>query len=79
MRALDGELPFAPEVSLKPLLGIPRDDRNEQRAVVDLLSDAPIPGISAPQLILVEPDFDAGGLQRIGDALSSLRILGCVA
>ena len=38
-----------------------------------------IPGIAAPQLALVEPDFDAGGAQRLANPLRRLRILRGVA
>jgi hypothetical protein len=39
---------------------VARDDRNEQRAVLDLPADRLIPRIATAQLALIEPDFDTG-------------------
>jgi hypothetical protein len=58
--ALDCQPPLQPEITLKTRLGIGRDDRQEQRTVLDLLSDLPIPSIATAQFALVEPDLDAG-------------------
>jgi hypothetical protein len=36
------------------------DDRNEERAVTDLIADLAIPGVPAPEFALVKPDLNAG-------------------
>jgi len=75
MDAFDGEVPFVPKIALKSLLGVLRDDRNEEGAVVDLALDLVIPGVSAPQLALVEKDLNAGGAKCAAKLLGRLRIL----
>src|ERR1019366_7435573 len=45
MRALDAELPLAPEVALASLLGRGRYDRHQQRAFADWPLDLLVPGI----------------------------------
>ena len=57
--------------------GVGGDDRNEQPAVVDLLADLAVPGIAAPQLALVEPDFDTGGAECL--AILSAASASCEA
>jgi hypothetical protein len=52
-----------------------RNDRNKERAVVDLAPDLLIPRVPAPQLALIEKDLDAGRTQCLADLLGSLRIL----
>ena len=69
-----GEVPFAAEVTLGSRIGVRRDHRNEQRAVVDLLLDLRIPGVAPAQGVLVEPDVDARGPQGLADALGCLRM-----
>jgi hypothetical protein len=59
VRALLGEMPFEAEVALGSRLRPRGNDWHEERAVADLLTDAPVPGVPAPQLALVEPDLDA--------------------
>jgi hypothetical protein len=56
-------------------MGVAGDHRNEDSASLNLLADHLIPRIAAPQLALVEPDFDAGGTQRLANSLRRLRIL----
>jgi hypothetical protein len=46
---------------------------------VDLPPDLLIPNIPAPQLALIEKDFDAGRTQRLTNLLSGLRVLRGVA
>ena len=46
---------------------------------MDLAADFLIPHIPAPKLALVEPNFDAGGAQRIAQSLCSFRVLRRVA
>jgi hypothetical protein len=46
---------------------------------VDVLPDLTVPGITASQLGLVEPYFDAGGSERVANAPRGLRILRGVA
>jgi hypothetical protein len=77
--ALDGELPFPSEIALKPLLRMLGDDRNEQRAVVDLAPNLLVPEVPASQLALIEKDLDAGGTQRLANLLSGFRVLRGVA
>jgi len=55
------QTPLAAEIAFIAAFRICRDHRDEQTAVVDLLSDLAIPGVPAPQLALIEPDFDARG------------------
>jgi hypothetical protein len=70
------ELPITAEVPFEPRLCAGRNDRYEQRAVVDLLTNLPVPGVSAAQLALVEPDLDAGGSQCLANPLGrSPRVL----
>ena len=75
MGAFDGEVPLVPRIALEPLLGVLGDNRNEERAVVDLVPDRLIPGVSAPQLALIEKDLDAGRTQCLANLLGRLRIL----
>jgi hypothetical protein len=49
------------KIAFEPLLGVLGDDGNEQGAVMDLMPDLLIPGIPAPQLALIEKDFDPRG------------------
>ena len=79
VRALDRESPFEPKIALEPLLRVLGDQRNEERAVVDLAPDLLIPDVTAAQLALVEPDLDTGRAQRLANPLGSLRILRGVA
>ena len=75
MGALDCEVPLVPKIALEPLLGMLGDDRNEQRAVVDLAADFLVPRVPAPQLALIEKDLDASRTQRLANPLGRLRIL----
>ena len=63
MRAIDGEFPFEPEITLEPLLGMLGNHRHEQGAGLYLLADLLVPGIPAAQLALIEEDLDAGSAQ----------------
>src|SRR5580658_7012714 len=73
--ALRREFPLTPEITFEPLLRVSGDDRNEKRALLDLIPNLPIPGITAAQLALVEPHLDTCRFQRIGNALRHLGIL----
>jgi hypothetical protein len=42
---------------------------------VDLVPDLLIPGITTPQLTLIEKDLDARGAQCLANALRRVRIL----
>ena len=77
--AIDGQLPFQPEVALAARLGVRGDDGNEQGAVVDLLADRVVPRVPAAQLALVEPDLDPGAAQRLADPPRGLGILRGIA
>jgi hypothetical protein len=59
MRALLGNAPLEPEIAFRTRRGVRRDDRDEQRAVADLLADLQVPGVPAAQLALIKPDLDA--------------------
>src|ERR1700728_4051465 len=78
MATVYGELPFKPEVSLTTSVGVFRDHRHEQGAVLDLPSDRRIPGIAAPQLALVEPDLDSCFAECTGDTFRSRGVLRSV-
>src|SRR5579863_861379 len=79
MRPIESQFPLEPEVSFDPCVRIRRDDGDEKRARPDLLADRCIPRISATQLALVEPYFDAGGAQCGADCLSGLGVFGRIA
>jgi hypothetical protein len=78
-RPLYRDAPLAAEVSLGSGIGVRRNQRDEQDALVDLLGDLAIPGVATAQLALVEPNLDAGRSKRRGNMLRSLGILRCVA
>src|ERR1700739_3829676 len=40
---------------------------------------SPVAGVASPKVVLVKPNRNASGLERLSDAPSSLRILGRVA
>jgi hypothetical protein len=75
MAAINRELPFEPEVSLGPFMRVSRDDWDEERTGLDLFADGLIPSIPAPQLALVEPNFNAGAAKDLANLLRSLSIL----
>jgi hypothetical protein len=75
VRTLHGELPFVPKVTLKPVLGVMGDNRNEEHAVADLAPDLLVPGVATAQLALIEKDLDTACAQRCGDFPSGLGIL----
>src|SRR5215831_13977365 len=73
------ESPFEPEVALGACLRGCRDDRDEQRAVLDLPPDSLIPCVAPTQFAFVEPDLNAGCAQCIANLLCSLGILRGIA
>lgn len=73
--ALIRKIPLKPEIALVPRCRVRGNDGNEERAVVDLAPDLLIPGVSTPQLALVEPNLDAGRTQCLTNLLRGLRIL----
>ena len=79
VRLLNGQLPLEPEIALAAPLHVPGNDRDEKRAGINLLSDLLVPGIAAPELILVKPNLDAVAAQRLGDATGGRGILTRVA
>ena len=79
MRAIDRELPLEAEIPLDAIVRGARDNGKEQGAGLDLPADRLVPGVPAPQLAFVEPDFDTGGAQRLANPLSRLGILRGVA
>ena len=56
-----------------------RDDREEERAFPYLVANLLVPNIAAPKFALIEPDFDAGGSQCVGDTSRRLGILRGIA
>src|SRR5271169_2403301 len=60
-------------------MGMLRDDGDEERAGLDLLADQLIPGITATQLALVEPDFEACRPEGFADTTGCLSVLRGVA
>ena len=79
MAAVDREFPLETEVAFIAGVRAAGDDREEERAGLDLLADRLVPGIPAAQLALVEPDLDAGSAERLANPLRSLCILRGVA
>jgi len=77
--ALIRKIPLKAEIAFMPRGRVGRNDGNEERAVVDLAPDLLIPRIPAPQLALIEKDFNTGRTQCIANLLRSLRILRGVA
>ena len=79
VRAVDREFPLQPEITFGTIMRVVGNDRDEQRAGLDLPPDRRIPGIAAAQFAAVEPHLDAGIAQRRADARCGGRVLGCVA
>src|SRR6516162_834539 len=73
------KVPLEPEVPLATRRSVRRGDGNEERAVADLATDLLVPHIPAPQLALIEPDFDALGPKRVADPTRSIGVLRSVA
>ena len=73
-----GEMPFTAEVTLGPRVGVGRDQRYKQCAIVDLFLYLRIPRVAPAQFAAVEPHFDAGSSQNLADARRCLCILGGV-
>jgi hypothetical protein len=79
VRAIDSDAPFPPEVAFQARLRIDGDYGNKEGTVFDLPADLSIPGLSATQVVLVEPDLITGGSKDLANAARRLRILGCIA
>jgi hypothetical protein len=73
--ALIRKIPLKAEIAFMPRGRVGRNDGNEERAVVDLAPDLLIPHIPAPQLALIEKDFNTGRTQGLANPLGRLRIL----
>jgi hypothetical protein len=56
-----------------------RDDREEKRTVPYLVTNLLVPNIAASKLALIEPDFDAGRSQGVGETSRRLSILRGIA
>src|SRR5205809_913582 len=54
LHALDRQLPLAAKIALGSRLRRLRDDRNEKRAVANLLSNAGVPRVAAAQFALIK-------------------------
>ena len=79
MRAIVSEFPFEAEITFAPRLGVRRDNRHEQRALLDLPANALVPRIAAAQFALIEPHFDARRSQGFANTTRSRGVLGRVA
>ena len=77
--AFNRKFPLVSEIALVTGFRMGRDKGYEQTAVVNPLANLPIPGVSASQLTLVEPHFDARRAQCRANALSCLGILRGIA
>src|SRR4051812_43495064 len=75
MRPLICQPPFQAKISFCPCLRVRRNNRHEQRAFLDLFANLCVPRIAAPELALIEPDFDSGGAERVSDASRGVRVL----
>ena len=75
MRALISQPPFQPEVPFAARISRCRNQRNKQRAFLDLLPDRRVPRIATAQFRLVEPDFEASHAQGIANTSRCLIIL----
>jgi hypothetical protein len=73
--AINRQLPFKAKVPLAAIVRGVRDDRNEQRAALDLLADLLIPRVPAAQFALIEEDLDIGCAQCLGNLLGCPSIL----
>ena len=72
------EIPLPPEVAFYSRIGMRGNHWKEQCALVDLLANLRIPGVTCAQGIRVEPDLDARHSQGFTDTPGCLRILGSV-
>ncbi len=79
VRLLDGKFPFEAEVALLARLRVRRDERHEERAVVNLLANFCVPRVPATQFVFVEPHFESGTAQRLGDATRRRGVVTRVA
>ena len=78
-RALDGQPPLPAEVALLAGIGMRGDHRHEERTVMNLLANLPVPGVPATQLAAVEPYLDPGAAQTGGDPLRRIDVFRGVA
>jgi hypothetical protein len=72
---LDRQSPLTTEVNLVACLRMRGDYRGQQPTVVNLPADLAIPGVTAPQLLAIEPHLDTGTPQRDCYSLGSRRVL----
>lgn len=79
VRPIDRQFPLEPKVPLDPRMGVGGDHRDEQGAGLDLLTDRGVPGVTATQLALIKPDFDACRAQRRADPLRRSSVFRGVA
>jgi hypothetical protein len=79
VRSVYRELPLETEIALLALVRMPRDDRDEEDAGLDLLADRLVPDVAAPERALVEPDFNACGAECFANPLGRLGILRGIA
>ena len=79
MGALDAQFPFPPKIPLGPALRVDRDDRHEERALLDLPADLRVPRVAAMQLALIEPDLQTERPERIGNAARRVRVVPGIA
>ena len=79
MGALRPEFPLNPKIAFEARLGVRRDDWDEQGAIPDLPPNFLVPCIAPDQLALVEPDFNPGASERLGESLRHHGVLVGVA
>ena len=79
VRALGSEFPFEAEVALAALLRVCGNNRDEERAVLDLAADFLVPHIAAAEFVHVEPHFEAVAAERVGHAPRRVEVFARVA
>ena len=75
LRALLSEAPLQTEVPFPSRVRVRRNNRDEERAVTYLAADLLVPHITTAQVVLIEPDLDAGASERAANAACRLDVL----
>ena len=73
--AIHRKIPFKAKIAFMPRGRVSRNDRNEQRAFLDLAPDLLIPNVPAAQFALIEPHLNSSGSQCLAYGFGSLRVL----
>jgi hypothetical protein len=58
---IHGQFPFPTEVPFPTSVRVSGNDRNEERAIVNLLSNLMVPSIATAQLALIKPNLYSRG------------------